>query len=95
MLVYLDNFLRAALIRFNVSQQSLAQILQVTANLRNMTRQQAPAVNGQDPSSSVIAAIFDILSEGLRRKTRVPPLTLSSLSEVCFVSIDLELSPTP
>ncbi|THH16358.1 hypothetical protein EW146_g4274 [Bondarzewia mesenterica] len=81
LLIYLDNLLRAILVRFNVTQDSLTRILKVSANIYRMTMKQAPAANGHNPSGNAIRAFLEVLSDGLRRKSRVPPLTISAMTE--------------
>jgi hypothetical protein len=70
------------LVRFHVTTESLLRLLQVTATLYRKAHRREDSTPNQIPSNIIANAVVDILTDGLRMKTRVLPVTLGSLAEV-------------
>ena len=85
LLLYLENVLRATLLRFYASPESLKRIFRVTSTLYK--RYNAQNQNGGKVASpnSITDTMLEILSDGLRGKARVPSSTLSSILEVRII----------
>lgn len=84
-LPHLETAVRVALVRFDVSEQSLRRLAQVTSTLYR--RAAAEPVGSAHERNSVLAVIIDVLSEGLRGKCRVTPLTLKAIVDVRIESL--------
>lgn len=85
-LVHVDTILRAVLIKFIISQQSLVRILEVAKQLHvRIKKQTMPTKMPTDfrlEQNRIVSAILELYGEGLRRKSRVLPSTLAALAEV-------------
>lgn len=80
--MYLENILRVALSRFHVSVESLKNIFWVTSTLYKRYNAKNKAGERENPSNEITTAILELLSDGLRGKSRVPSSTLASIIEV-------------
>ncbi len=78
MLTYTDAILRMTLTRLAVDEECLSKLIQVTATLYRKT-QSTDSV----PGNAIIAVVLELLSDGLRMKVRVLPITLKAMLEVC------------
>jgi hypothetical protein len=90
MLVCTDTILRGALHRLSVDFSSLSRLLHVTASLYRKTH---PGDSGV-PTNPITLALFDMLGETLRLKTRTLPATLRAMLEVdiycaCFTMLTI------
>ncbi|KAG7452502.1 uncharacterized protein BT62DRAFT_879722 [Guyanagaster necrorhizus] len=74
MLTYTDAILRIALTRLAVDEASLSKLIQVTATLYRKTQ-----TTDSVPTNTIIAVILELLSDGLRMKVRVLPITLKAM----------------
>ena len=85
-LVYVDTILRAVLIKFVISQQSLVRILEVAKQLHvRIKKQTMPTKMPTDfrlEQNRIVSTILELYGEGLRRKSRILPSTLAALAEV-------------
>lgn len=81
-LVYADTTLRAVLIRFIVSQQSLVRILEVAKHLHVRIKKQTTPTDFRLEQNRIVSTILESYGEGLRRKSRIAPSTLAALAEV-------------
>ncbi|EJD06034.1 uncharacterized protein FOMMEDRAFT_119510 [Fomitiporia mediterranea MF3/22] len=79
LLPHLENAVRISLVRFDIHEQSLRRLLQVTSALYRRTASE-PGASAQD-RNVILAVVVDILSEGLRGKCRVTPTTLKTMVE--------------
>ncbi|KAJ7285806.1 hypothetical protein C8J57DRAFT_1431486 [Mycena rebaudengoi] len=77
MLICTDSALRGALHRLNVDSASLSRLLHVTTSLYRKTQMDGGAV----PTNPIILALFEMLGETLRLKTRTLPSTLRAIIE--------------
>ncbi|KAF5365590.1 hypothetical protein D9758_003325 [Tetrapyrgos nigripes] len=82
MLGYTDTVLRICLNRLGVDSGSLSKLVQVTATLYRRTQ----ASDKSAPSNVIIQVIFEILSDGLKLKTRTVPATLKSMLETVMTA---------
>ncbi|KAF5358295.1 hypothetical protein D9756_001552 [Leucocoprinus leucothites] len=86
LLLYLDTLVRIVLTRLQVDSKSLSQLLVTTVGLR---RKNQP----QDPTSivnTITPTVLEILSDGLRLKTRLQANTLQSILEAL---VEAQISP--
>lgn len=81
-LVYADTILRAVLIRFTISQQSLVRILEVAKHLHVRIKKQTIPTDFRLEQNKIISTILESYGEGLRRKSRILPPTLAAMAEV-------------
>lgn len=81
-LVYVDTILRAVLIRFIISQQSLVRILEVAKQLHVRIKKQTMPTDFRLEQNRIVTTILESYGEGLRRKNRILPSTLAALAEV-------------
>lgn len=72
--------MRIALVRFDVNEQSLRRLLQVTSTLYRRTASE-PGAHPQE-RNSILLVVNDVLSDGLRSKCRIIPSTLKAIVEV-------------
>ncbi|KAJ7219313.1 hypothetical protein GGX14DRAFT_435653 [Mycena pura] len=79
-----DTILRGCLHRLNVDVPSLSRLLHVTTSLYRKTH---PEETGT-PTSPMISAIFEMLADTLRLKTRTSPATLKTMLEIIGTSLD-------
>ncbi|KAK7019346.1 hypothetical protein R3P38DRAFT_2978554 [Favolaschia claudopus] len=84
MLVCIDTILRGVVHRLNVDVSSLSRLIHVTASLYRKTH------HGESGSSAspVVLAIFEMVADSLRLKTRTLPSTLRSMLETLMTPID-------
>ncbi|KAK7020581.1 hypothetical protein R3P38DRAFT_3272569 [Favolaschia claudopus] len=84
MLVCIDTILRGVVHRLNVDVPSLSRLIHVTASLYRKTH------HGESGSSAspVVLAIFEMVADSLRLKTRTLPSTLRSMLETLMTPID-------
>ncbi|KAK0459777.1 uncharacterized protein EV420DRAFT_1620288 [Desarmillaria tabescens] len=81
MLTYTDAILRITLTRLAVDKTCLSKLIQVTATLYRKT-QSTDSV----PSNAIIAVVLELLSDGLRMKVRVLPITLKAMLEAVMTT---------
>ncbi|KAK0483676.1 hypothetical protein IW261DRAFT_1464504 [Armillaria novae-zelandiae] len=81
MLTYTDAILRMTLTRLAVDEECLSKLIQVTATLYRKT-QSTDSV----PENAIIAVVLELLSDGLRMKIRVLPITLKSMLEAVMTT---------
>lgn len=81
-LVYADTILRAVLIRFIISQQSLVRILEVAKHLHVRIKKQTLPTDFKLEQNRIVSTILESCGEGLRRKSRILPSTLAAMAEV-------------
>lgn len=91
MLACVDTILRGALHRLDVDTTTLSRLLHVTASLY---RKSHPGDSG-GPTNPVILAIFEMLAETLRLKTRTLPATLRAMLEIIGTPLDHTGTTTP
>ncbi|KAL5490495.1 hypothetical protein ACEPAI_5328 [Sanghuangporus weigelae] len=77
LLHHLESALRITLVRFDVSEQALRRLLQVTSTLYRRAATD-PATSSQE-RNIILMVVLEILSEGLRSKCRVTASTLSAM----------------
>lgn len=82
LLLYLENVLRATLLRFHVSPESLKRIFRVTSALYKRYNAQNQSGGKEVSANSITDTMLEILSDGLRGKARIPSSTVSSVLEV-------------
>lgn len=82
LLHHLESALRIALVRFDVSEQALRRLLQVTSTLYRRAATD-PSASAQE-RNIILGVVLEILSEGLRSKCRVTAPTLSAMVFVCL-----------
>ncbi|EMD38403.1 hypothetical protein CERSUDRAFT_113558 [Gelatoporia subvermispora B] len=87
LLTFMETLLRASLIRFHVTSVALIRMIQVTSRLFRQRVSATPAALAANP---ILFAILEILSEGLRGKTRVLPSTLAALLEATTATLEEE-----
>ncbi|KAH9050659.1 hypothetical protein EDB84DRAFT_1666282 [Lactarius hengduanensis] len=80
-LVYADTILRAVLIRFIINQPSLVRILEVAKHLHVRIRKQTAPTDFRLEHNRIMSTILESYGEGLRRKSRISPLTLAAMAE--------------
>jgi hypothetical protein len=80
-LVYVDTILRAVLIRFIISQQSLVRILEVAKQLHVRIKKQTMAADFKLEQNRTVSTILESYGDGLRRKSRILPSTLAAMAE--------------
>ena len=85
LLFYLENVLRATLLRFHASPESLKCIFRVTSALYKRYNAQNQSGGKGTPTNSITDTMLEILSDGLRGKARIPPSTVSSILEVRII----------
>lgn len=78
----MENVLRAALLRFHASSESLKRIFRVTSALYKRYNAQNQTGGKGMSSNSITETMLEILSDGLRGKARMPSSTISSILEV-------------
>ena len=78
LLPYIDVVLRAALNRLHLDASCLGKLISVTTSHR--PKAQESIQGGVD----VINVLFEILGDGFRMKTKMAPLTIKILIEVCL-----------
>lgn len=81
-LPYINTLLRVALNRLHVSSSCLNRLIEVASVFRPKTH--------QEPSSStidIVNTLVEILSDGLKMKTKVLPLTIKCLIDVSVISL--------
>ncbi|PBK96908.1 hypothetical protein ARMGADRAFT_1010439 [Armillaria gallica] len=81
MLTYTDAILRMTLTRLAVDEECLSKLIQVTATLYRKT-QSTDSV----PGNAIIAVVLELLSDGLRMKVRVLPITLKAMLEAVMTT---------
>jgi hypothetical protein len=81
-LVYADTILRAVLIRFIISQQSLVRILEAAKHLHVRIKKQTTSTDFRLEQNRIMSTILESYGEGLRRKNRIVPSTLAAMAEV-------------
>lgn len=82
LLLYLENVLRATLLRFHASPESLKRIFRVTSALYKRYNAQNQSGGKATSTNNITDTMLEILSDGLRGKARVPSSTVSSILEV-------------
>lgn len=82
LLLYLETVLRATLLRFHASPESLKRIFRVTSALYKRYNAQNKSGGKEISANSITDTMLEILSDGLRGKARVPSSTVSSILEV-------------
>ena len=82
LLLYLENVLRATLLRFHASPESLKRIFRVTSALYKRYNAQNQSGGKEVSANNITDTMLEILSDGLRGKTRIPSSTISSILEV-------------
>ncbi|KAH9079531.1 hypothetical protein EDB83DRAFT_2343143 [Lactarius deliciosus] len=80
-LVYADTILRAVLIRFIINQPCLVRILEVAKHLHVRIRKQTAPTDFRLEHNRIMSTILESYGEGLRRKSRISPLTLAAMAE--------------
>jgi hypothetical protein len=75
---YVDTVLRTSLNRLNVGSTTLTKLM------RAVLPMQPKSSDTSASSGDIIYVLVEILKDGLRMKTKMSPLTISSLIEVCF-----------
>ncbi|KAI0306458.1 hypothetical protein B0F90DRAFT_1808156 [Multifurca ochricompacta] len=80
-LVYIDTILRAVLIRFIVSRQSLVRILEVAKQHHLRIQKHTTSADLRLDQNRIMSTILEICGEGLRRKNRIFPSTLAVMAE--------------
>ncbi|KAI5122947.1 hypothetical protein M0805_006828 [Coniferiporia weirii] len=75
----METAVRIALVRFNVSDQALRRLLQVTSTLYRRTASETGA--SANERNSILSVVIEILSDGLRGKCRVTLPTLKAIIE--------------
>ncbi len=83
----MDSILRPALLRFDVSSETVTKLLQVSTSLYRRTTEAANSGERTVQANTVFVAIMDVLSDALRGRNRITPSTLESLVEVSCVSL--------
>ena len=85
----MENVLRVALIRSRVSPACLTSVLQITASFYRKIepREQAFTAN------VFASAVFEMLSDALRIRSRLPPPTMAAALEVRLELFSLLLVP--
>ncbi|TFY77906.1 hypothetical protein EWM64_g6106 [Hericium alpestre] len=78
----LEMILRATLIRFHISRQSLVRLLEVVQTIRRKDRRQATGA-----MHNLTLTLIEILADGLRRKTRIPTVTIGALTEALMETL--------
>ncbi|KAL0581716.1 hypothetical protein V5O48_000298 [Marasmius crinis-equi] len=78
MLMYTDTVLRATLTRLTVDAATVSRLVQVTSALYRRSEQESTNV--------IILALFELLNDGLRMKTRAPSGTIGALSETVMTA---------
>ncbi|KAK0210802.1 hypothetical protein DFS33DRAFT_1251098 [Desarmillaria ectypa] len=81
MLTYTDAILRITLTRLAVDEACLSKLIQVTATLYRKTQLTDPV-----PPNAIIAVVLELLSDGLRMKVRVLPITLKAMLEAVMTT---------
>lgn len=82
LLLYLENVLRATLLRFHASPESLKRIFQVTSALYKRYNAHHKSGGKEVSANTITGTVLEILSDGLRGKVRIPSSTISSILEV-------------
>ena len=85
LLFYFENVLRATLLRFHATSDSLKRIFRVTSALYKRYNAQNQSGGKEASANSITDTMLEILSDGLRGKARVPSSTVSSILEVRIV----------
>ncbi|KAH9951250.1 hypothetical protein B0H21DRAFT_272251 [Amylocystis lapponica] len=81
LLMFMETLLRAALVRFHVSGESLTRVLQITSTLYRKAAA-ATAPGAEAPQTNPISLVmFEMLGDGLRGKARISAATISALVE--------------
>ena len=78
MLLHMETLLRASLVRFNVTAETLQKVFRVTGTLYR----RASTINFDIPPNHVALAVVEILSEELRGKRKSTPSTFAAMLEV-------------
>jgi len=81
LLLHTETLLRAALVRFEVLPGTLNRLLHVTSTMYR--RSKTLDVNGAEfPTNHIAMGVMDIISDFLKGKVRVLPLTVTAMLEV-------------
>ncbi|KAF8636667.1 hypothetical protein AX17_003473 [Amanita inopinata Kibby_2008] len=83
---YVENVIRIILTRLAVTFSSLFRLLSATQSLQRRN-------DSVIFSNGIPQVIFEVLGDGLRLKARVPPCTLTTLSQVVVYDDDAEWLP--
>ena len=76
----METVLRAALVRSHIDASCLTRVLQITASFYRKMESREEAF-----MSNVFAfAVFEVLSDALHAKCRLPPTTMASAIEVRY-----------
>jgi hypothetical protein len=78
----MENVLRATLLRFYASPESLKRIFRVTSTLYKRYNAQNQSGGKGESANNITDTMIEILSDGLRGKARIPSSTISSILEV-------------
>ena len=78
----MENVLRATLLRFHASPESLKRIFRVTSALYKRYNAQNQSGGKGESANCITDTMLEILSDGLRGKARIPSSTVSSILEV-------------
>jgi hypothetical protein len=76
LLQYIDVVLRVALNRLHLDVSCLGKLISVTTVHRPKAQESL--------HSDIVSVLFDILGDGFRMKTKMAPLTIKTLIEVCL-----------
>ena len=76
LLQYIDVVLRVALNRLHLDVSCLGKLISVTTVHRPKAQESL--------HSDIVSVLFDILGDGFRMKTKMAPLTIKILIEVCL-----------
>ncbi|GBE81969.1 hypothetical protein SCP_0403450 [Sparassis crispa] len=87
LLMYMETLLRAALVRFHVSAESLARIVLATSMIY---RKAGSITNSGDAlqTNPIVYSMSEILSDGLHGKARISPTTLTALVQTMSAAMD-------
>ncbi|KAH8117558.1 hypothetical protein DFH11DRAFT_1504486 [Phellopilus nigrolimitatus] len=76
---HIETVVRIALARFNVSEQAMRRLFQVTSTLYRRAASESGVTSNE--RNSILTVAIDILSDGLRGKCRVTPQTLKAIMD--------------
>lgn len=82
-IAHLEQCLHIALIRFDIHEQTLRELLRATSSLyKRVGVDQTTVANGRKHSNTIVNLLVETLSEVLRGKLRSTSMTLTALVEV-------------